>query len=281
MKSNGGESADMKRIVCPKDYYNEQGLLLSAKGTKITLSQFLRLQRKYDFLSETEANERTLASYEKIKQKICREDERYKRADDQLLDQASALLVNIVFESKRKPWYMYLTALGNHINWLYTHSIDVALLSLMMAIESGVSQRSLWDLGVGGILHDVGKLLIPKKIIQKRTELSDIEKDILRQHCELGVECTTDCAFPILSQDIIAQHHERLDGSGYPNQLQEGQINEYVKIVMIADAFDTITAGRPYRKTVEVEEALAYLEDQEGAFSRMYLETLKNILVRP
>ncbi|WP_242954759.1 HD-GYP domain-containing protein [Desulfitobacterium chlororespirans] len=220
-----------------------------------------------------------MASYEKVKQQI-REDERYKLTDDQVLNQASVLLANIVFESKRKPWYMYVTALGNHIDWLYTHSIDVALLSLMMAMESGVSQELLWDLGVGGILHDVGKLLIPKKIIQKRTDLSDIEKEILQQHCELGVECTVDSAFPILSQDIIAQHHERLDGSGYPNQLQEGQINEYVKIVMIADAFDTITAGRPYRKTVGVEEALAYLEDQEGAFSRKYLEILKNILVR-
>ncbi len=278
----------MKKIVCPRDYYNEQGLLLSAKGTKITLNQFLRLQRRYDFIAEIEENEKrqikgrqplSLASYEKVKQQI-RRDERYKLTDDQVLNQASVLLANIVFESKRKPWYIYVTALGNHIDWLYTHSIDVALLSLMMAMESGVSQELLWDLGVGGILHDVGKLLIPKKIIQKRTDLSDIEKEILQQHCELGVECTVDSAFPILSQDIIAQHHERLDGSGYPNQLQEGQINEYVKIVMIADAFDTITAGRPYRKTVGVEEALAYLEDQEGAFSRKYLEVLKNILVR-
>lgn len=277
----------MKKIVCPRDYYNEQGLLLSAKGMKITLNQFLRLQRRYDFISETEENEKSikgqhplsLASYEKVKQQI-RGDERYKLTDDQVLDQASVLLANIVFESKRKPWYMYVTALGNHIDWLYTHSIDVALLSLMMAMESGVSQELLWDLGVGGILHDVGKLLIPKKIIQKRTDLSDIEKEILQQHCELGVECTVDSAFPILSQDIIAQHHERLDGSGYPNQLQEGQLNEYVKIVMIADAFDTITAGNPYRKTVGVEEALTYLGDQEGAFSRKYLEILKNILVR-
>lgn len=277
----------MKKIVCPRDYYNEQGLLLSAKGTKITLNQFLRLQRRYDFISETEENEKaikgqyplSLASYEKVKQQI-RGDERYKLTDDQVLNQASVLLANIVFESKRKPWYMYVTALGNHIDWLYTHSIDVALLSLMMAMESGVSQELLWDLGVGGILHDVGKLLIPKKIIQKQTDLSDIEKEILQQHCELGVECTVDSAFPILSQDIIAQHHERLDGSGYPNQLQEGQINEYVKIVMIADAFDTITAGRPYRMTVGMEEALVYLEDQEGAFSRKYLEILKNIIVR-
>lgn len=174
---------------------------------------------------------------------------------------------------------MYLTALGNHIDWLYTHSIDVALLSLMMAMESGVSQKLLWDLGLGGILHDIGKLLIPKRIIHKKTSLSDTEKDILRQHCELGVECTAECSLAMLSHDIILQHHERLDGSGYPNQLQEDQINEYVKIVMIADAFDTITAGRPYRKTVGVEEALAYLEGQKGAFSRKYLEILKKILI--
>ncbi|WP_019849155.1 HD-GYP domain-containing protein [Desulfitobacterium sp. PCE1] len=279
----------MKRVVCPRDYYNEQGLLLSAKGTKITLKQFLRLQRKYGFLSELEQIEKTQVnvehpltgeeSYEKIKKQIYKLDERYKRADDQLLNRASVLLVNIVFESKKKPWYMYLTALGNHIDWLYTHSIDVALLSLMMAMESGVSQKLLWDLGLGGILHDVGKLLIPKRIIHKKTSLSDTEKDILRQHCELGVECTAECSLAMLSHDIILQHHERLDGSGYPNQLQEDQINEYVKIVMIADAFDTITAGRPYRKTVGVEEALAYLEGQNGAFSRKYLEILKKILI--
>lgn len=280
----------MKEAISNKNYYTENGILITAKGTSVTRKQLLMLKKKYDSTSKTEPSTASALQIESMQdeviadeameKQISRIQNRYQTVNSQILTQASSLLVSIVFDSKQKPWYMYIKALANHTDWLYTHSIDVSLISLMIAMESGISKNILFDIGVGAVLHDVGKLLIPNRILQDATPLSETEELIIQQHCELGADCTSECSLPQISHDIILQHHERLDGTGYPNRLTAEQINEYAKIVMIADVFDTITAGSPYKETVCVEEALRVLENKVGAFDEKYVNVLKKIVAQ-
>lgn len=260
-----------------KDYYNENGTLLLAKGVPINFKMLKKLQqyKAVDFADVTLDCEPGKMKCEEQANKLR---ERFQGANEQTLNQVSDILIKMVFESKQSPWWMFVNALSNYIDWLYTHSIDVAMISLMIAVELQYSEKTLREIGLGALLHDVGKLLIPKRILQKIEPLTEGEKLILRQHCELGMDSITGCSLPKISTNIILQHHERLDGSGYPNELNGGQISEYAKIVMIADAFDAITAGRPYKKAKGSEGALSILKNQNEKYSKEYLRVLDSLL---
>lgn len=256
-----------------KDYYNESGTLLLAKGAPITLETLKKLQQ-YKEVDLSEVNLNCESERKKYAEQTRKLKERFNVTNDLVSD----ILIKILFESKHKPWWMYINTLSNYIDWVYTHSIDVAMISLIIAAELKYSKKSLMELGIGALLHDVGKLLIPKRILQKTQPLNEVEKIILSQHCELGMDSITGCSLSEASTNIIIQHHERLDGSGYPNKLKTEHISEYAKIVMIADSFDAITAGRPYRKAKGPEEALSILKNQDEKFSNEYLEVLETIL---
>lgn len=262
-----------------KDYYNESGTLLLAKGAPITLETLKKLQQYKDKgvdLSEVTSNcESEKKKYVDQTRKL---KERFNVTNEHTFNLVSDILIKILFESKHKPWWMYINALSNYIDWVYTHSIDVAMISLMVAVELKYSKKSLLELGTGALLHDVGKLLIPKRILQKTQPLNEVEKMILSQHCELGMDSIAGCSLSEASTIIIIQHHERLDGSGYPNKLKAEHISEYAKIVMIADAFDAITAGRPYKKAKGPEQALSILKNQDEKYSKEYLTVLEAIL---
>jgi len=168
--------------------------------------------------------------------------------------------------------------LSNYVDWLYTHSIDVAVISLMMAIELGYSDEELFNIGLGTLLHDIGKLLIPKSIIQKPETLTDMEMSLVRQHCELGKSSLEGFNFPKEYTDIVMQHHERLDGSGYPKGLKGGEICRNARIVMIADAVDAITAYRPYRQPQAMDAAIKKLRDEKERYPQEFISLLEKIL---
>lgn len=265
----------MKEVICPKDFYDEDGVLLIAKGITISLDKFRRLDRKY----RSEKIPTPNPEREKYIEQVRKLKEHYQQLNVQALDQASNLLITTIFESKQKPWWMHINALGNYTDWLYTHSIDVALISLMMAVELGYPPKILSEISLGAVLHDIGKLLIPKQILQKTTALTAEERAVIQQHCELGWDSVAECSLSEVGKEIILQHHERLDGSGYPNQLKAEQISEYAKIVMIADSFDAITAERPYKKSKGVKEAFSILKNQKEEYSQEYLDVLEDVLV--
>jgi HD-GYP domain-containing protein (c-di-GMP phosphodiesterase class II) len=161
---------------------------------------------------------------------------------------------------------------------MYSHSFDVAIIALMIGVESKYTPSILKELGLGAMLHDIGKLLIPKELLQKKTSLTNKEKSLLRRHCELGKDSVAGCSLSQISTNIILQHHERLNRSGYPNHLNALEITEYAKIVMVADSFDVLTAGRPYKKTKDSMEAISYLKKKNSGFDLHYVELLESIL---
>lgn len=116
------------------------------------------------------------------------------------------------------------------------------------------------EITLGALLHDVGNLLIPKGILQKAKILTAEEMILIRQHCDLGVSMAKEYISDQTGIDIIRQHHERLDGSGYPQGLKNEQIPIHSKIVIVADIIDAITSYRPSRPARNIESVISELK---------------------
>lgn len=255
--------------------YNRDGVLLYAKGQELTDEIMIKL-RSLDIVERSETD----SFNDEIKIFYCANDikEKFINLDDLLLKDSTRILSEVIFSSKESPWWMSINALSNYVDWLYTHSIDVALISLIIAIKSGYDKTKQKHICLGALLHDIGKLLIPKRILQKPGKLSDQEMILMKQHCELGYEMIKELNLPNECTDITLQHHERLDGSGYPYGLMGNQISDSAKIVMIADVLDAITSYRPYKSVQEFNTALAELKNQENKFEKSYVLILADYL---
>lgn len=152
-------------------------------------------------------------------------------------------------------------------DYLFGHSVNVCILAIMTGISMGYDELKLRDLGVGALLHDVGKLQVDQEIINKngrltQDEIQNIKKhplfgfDILRKNPDISLS-SAHCAF---------QHHERYDGSGYPRGLAGKEIFQNAHIVAIADVFDALTADNTYRPAVSVYEALSIITKAAGTY---------------
>ncbi|MGE5613142.1 MAG: HD-GYP domain-containing protein, partial [Bacillota bacterium] len=184
---------------------------------------------------------------------------------DRVLELPNKVLNKILFDSKTEPWWIYVNALSNYVSWIYSHSIDVAIISLVIAKELGYGEKDLWNIGLGAFFHDVGELLVPRDILERPKGLDAWEMAYLRQHCELGMVSLEPFCLAKECTDIVIQHHERLDGSGYPRGLKGSEISRNARIVIVADAFDAITSRRPYRESKDVDSAIKILREEEGA----------------
>lgn len=183
----------------------------------------------------------------------------------------------IISDSGGKSWRHILDSLYVRYGWVYEHSVNVALISAMIAVQLNLDMKSLFNLTLGGLLHDVGKLMIPMTIIQKKSSLNESEMDLMRRHSELGMSLVAGCN---LSDDCIAvilQHHERLDGSGYPHGLKSGDIHPLAKIAMIADVLDAITSYRPYRPAKSISEAISLIKDEGNKFCTEYVSAVEKL----
>ncbi|HHX28421.1 MAG: HD-GYP domain-containing protein [Bacillota bacterium] len=147
----------------------------------------------------------------------------------------------------------------------YTHSINVCVLSLSAAGVLGWSVSQLKDLGLGALLHDVGKVLIPKHIINKPALLTDEEYDLVKTHSMKGFELLQQCynIGPVIAHSAL-DHHERLDGSGYPRQVKGDSITDFGRMVAVADVYEAMTADRPQRRAVLPEAVQAFLMEKRG-----------------
>lgn len=149
------------------------------------------------------------------------------------------------------------------------HSQRVSDFSVAIAQELGLDDDQIFNIRIASKLHDVGKIRVPDQILKKRAKLTDAEFAEMRQHPTYGHEFLRDNGLLELdllrdSWTALAQHHERLDGNGYPNRLQGEQISQIGRIVAVADIFDAVTSHRPYRKARSVDEAIAILRAIAG-----------------
>lgn len=145
------------------------------------------------------------------------------------------------------------------------HSMNVAALSIIMAKSMGMSPREMEDIGVCGMLHDVGKTSVSTEILQKTGPLTDEEWAEMQSHTRYGRDILMSTN-SVLSgaADVAHSHHERPDGKGYPRGLNDDSIPLFAKIVSIAEAYDTMTINQPYRAAYSPSDALQELYAQCG-----------------
>ncbi|MBO6605191.1 MAG: HD-GYP domain-containing protein, partial [Roseicyclus sp.] len=137
-------------------------------------------------------------------------------------------------------------------------------LSLEIAREMGLSDDTCEGLEYGALLHDVGKLAVPTDILTRPGRLTDSEYDVVKSHAEHGYDILRSIDFPWPVADIIRQHHERLDGSGYPLGLKGDEICQEARIIGVADVVEAMWSHRPYRAGLGIDAALDELRAGSG-----------------
>jgi putative nucleotidyltransferase with HDIG domain len=140
------------------------------------------------------------------------------------------------------------------------HQEQVALLALAVGRRLGLEEHRLEGLYLGALIHDVGKVAVPNALLTKTTQLTAQEFGVIRTHVRVGVELLAHVTLPWPVQAIIGQHHERLDGSGYPEGLSGDAIIAEARITAVADVFEAMSEPRSYRAALGKEAALAELE---------------------
>jgi len=144
------------------------------------------------------------------------------------------------------------------------HQNRVAELAAAIAREMGLPQSQIHGLHLASIVHDLGKIQIPAELLSKPTRLTQIEYEIIKTHAQSGYEILKDVDFPWPIAEIVRQHHERLDGSGYPQGLKADDILIEAKILAVADTIEAMGAARPYRPAVGIEVALQEVSRGRG-----------------
>ena len=163
-----------------------------------------------------------------------------------LQDISETILLDIIEQQRN---LVQLTDIRLHDTYTFAHSVNVAILSALLGVLQKLPKEDLLKLTLGGLLHDLGKITVPHEILTKPGHLSDDEWRLMQGHPDAGRQRLKKM-FPndILLSTIALQHHEHIDGSGYPNHLQGEQIHRYARIVAIADVYDALTSVRPYKR---------------------------------
>ncbi|WP_297424241.1 HD-GYP domain-containing protein [Clostridium sp.] len=167
--------------------------------------------------------------------------------------------------NKNKGITIGISDLQSYDENTYLHSLSVTVISIAIGSELGLNRKQLCDLGVCAMLHDIGKVEIPIELISKPARLTEDEFDIVKTHASLGgnfvsgnKEVNDEIYFGIIS------HHERFDGTGYPNGLKKDRIPLFGRIIAVADVYDALTANRPYRRPIKPFEAIEYIMGGAG-----------------
>lgn len=178
------------------------------------------------------------------------------------------LLLEENYRTMRRAWDQTIEVLSTTVEMRdpYTagHQRRVALLAGAIARKIGVPEQTLFAVERASLLHDIGKIEVPAEILSKPGSLSAIEMGIVKQHVEAGWKILKNIALPWPLAEIVYQHHEFLDGSGYPRGLKDGEICLEARIITVADIVEAMASHRPFRPSRGLEAALAEIEHQRG-----------------
>jgi len=146
------------------------------------------------------------------------------------------------------------------------HQRRVTKLSVAIATEMGLAKERITGLYYAALVHDIGKINIPSEILNKPGKLSSLEEALVREHCRYGWEILEKVDFPWAVADIVLQHHEHMDGSGYPNGLKGEEIMQEARILTVADILESMSFDRPYRPFQGMDKAFGNIKRFSGTY---------------
>ncbi len=152
--------------------------------------------------------------------------------------------------------------------YTYMHSVAVSALMMSLARQMQMNDEQMREAGLAGLLHDLGKMAVPETILNKPSSLTDDEFDQIRKHPQFGARFLKR-SIPTVSgpvHDACLHHHEKLDGSGYPHGLKEGEISLLSRMTAVCDVYDAVTSDRPYKKGWGPAEAIQRMAQWQGHF---------------
>ncbi len=181
---------------------------------------------------------------------------------------ASAIENSRLYEELKESYLQTLTALANAVEArdIYTrgHTERVCQMAQSLCREMGWDEEKLWEVKMGGILHDIGKIGVPDAILNKAQALTDEEFEVMKKHPLSGAKILEDISFLAPAIPYVLYHHERFDGKGYPFGLRNDQIPIQGRLMAVVDTFDAMTSDRPYRKAKSLKMALKEIEECAG-----------------
>lgn len=166
----------------------------------------------------------------------------------------------------REDVLVSLDSIGTTDTNTLSHSLNVAIYSLLLGTQLGLSRERLLLLSESALLHDIGKTGLDQEILFKPGKLNEIEFNYVKSHTVLGYDILKENpAMSAITKNVALYHHERLDGSGYPDGIADDDIHKFARIVAIADIYDALTMDRCYRKAVSASEAASILRKDAGS----------------
>lgn len=176
-----------------------------------------------------------------------------------------------------------ISALKTSDEYTFKHSVDVATMSMVLAKQHGLSQKQIYEIGVAGLLHDIGKTKIPLDILNKPARLTDEEFAVMKQHPVFGYRMIKDR--DEFSNEIcmaVLQHHEKMNSKGYPVGFPSDKITQYARILTIADIYDALVTERPYKSAFSQREAVEMIMSMTGELDLTAMKSfLESMILYP
>ncbi|MDV2684156.1 HD-GYP domain-containing protein [Alkalihalophilus lindianensis] len=281
-----------------RDIYNDNSQILLFRGAVLTgrlLTRLVEMGIHYIYIEDELTNDIMVDSVirdetkkraiKTIKEefKIISEEVILKKTVnfDQLSQNFSTVVHSILADIKHNPDALaMLSETYVYDHYIFTHSLNVTIYTLGLATKLGYSSKQLNEIGLGALLHDVGKIAVPIEVLNKPGRLNKEEFELIKTHPKAGFDLLRDVPnIPLLAAHCAFQHHERLDGNGYPRGLTDNLIHPYAKIIGIADVFDAVTSHRVYRKPMLPHEGLELLYSGAGIlFDKGLVETFRETI---
>ena len=197
-----------------------------------------------------------------------------KEMDTDGLTKITDRIVTDVFS--RNEHLVQLTDIRLHDTYTFAHSVNVAVLSAMIGKFSELSDEDMKTLVMGGLLHDLGKIKVPSSILNKKGRLTPLEFEEIKAHPLEGAQRIHDFEWMLPKSGILAaiaaQHHERIDGKGYPRGIKGAKIHRFAKMVAVADVYDALTSERPYKKAYTPSVAYGIMRITKGHLETELME---------
>lgn len=247
----------------------------------------------HDVVRTKRTEKTTMAAEVKHAQKICARakeavivmfnDARMGKAIE--VENAQALVEEIADSVLRQPHALIsLARLKNSDEYTYMHSVAVCALMIALARQLNLDDQMIHEAGLAGLLHDLGKIGVPNKILNKPGKLTDEEFNVIKSHPQIGASILMNN--PLISAlvlDVVLHHHEKMDSSGYPHRLTGDNISLFAKMGAVCDVYDAITSNRPYKKGWSPAESIRKMAEwSKGHFDEAVFQAfVKTVGIYP